>query len=376
VITEESQAVQIVAGQSASIDFTLDLQALRHEITVTAEGKQLTAFESFQSVDSLDSFDLAENANISLGESLSNRVGSGIAKRSFGPGSSRPIIRGFDGDRVLVMEDGIRVGSLASQSGDHGEPLNLAQVDRLEVVKGPATLLYGSNAMGGTINAVSRHHSVHTHPHDGLRAYASSSAGTTANLGAANAGFEYGLKNWMAWGSGGGIRSGDYDTPIGTVFNSRARQLNGSFGLGFYGDRHFFSSEVEVDDGSNGVPFAQDFEEGTQRIFLNSLRRAYSANWGMRNLQSRAIDNFTLKLRYIDWTHQELEQLDSGEEEVGTAFSQGQFIYRAVFEQKAKGSWKAVSASGASTRPTTSPALKRSHPPSTKRLSPHLLWRS
>ncbi|MDA1235571.1 MAG: TonB-dependent receptor, partial [Acidobacteria bacterium] len=156
-----------------------------------------------------------------------------------------------------------------------------------------------------------------------------------------NTGFEYGLKNWMVWGSAGGVRSGDYDTPIGTIFNSRARQLNGSFGLGFYGDRHFFSTEVEVDDGTNGVPFAQDFEgeEDVQRIFLNSLRRSYNANWGMRNLTNKAIDNFTVKLRYVDWTHQELEQLDSGEEEVGTAFSQGQFIYRAVFEQKAKGPW-------------------------------------
>jgi len=341
VLTEEAKAIEIRPSETTTTDFNLELQALRHEITVTAEGKQLTAFESFQSVDSLDSFDLAENAGVSLGETLSNRVGSGIAKRSFGPGSSRPIIRGFDGDRVLVMEDGIRVGSLASQSGDHGEPLNMAQVDRLEVVKGPATLLYGSNAMGGTINAVSRHHSVHTHAHDGLRAYASSSAGTAASLGAANSGFEYGLKNWMIWGSGGGVRTGDYNTPIGEIFNSRARQLNGSGGFGFYGERHFFSTEIDVDDGSNGVPFAQDFEgeEDVQRIFLNSLRRSYSANWGMRNLANKAIDNFTVKLRYVDWTHQELEQLDSGEEQVGTAFSQGQFIYRAVFEQKAKGPW-------------------------------------
>ncbi|MDA1236739.1 MAG: TonB-dependent receptor [Acidobacteria bacterium] len=367
VITEEAQAIQITAGQTTSIDFTLDLQALRHEITVTAEGKQLTAFESFQSVDSLDSFDLAENANVSLGESLSNRVGSGIAKRSFGPGSSRPIIRGFDGDRVLVMQDGMRVGSLASQSGDHGEPLNLAQVDRLEVVKGPATLLYGSNAMGGTINAVSRHHSVHTHAHDGLRGYASTSAGTTANLGAANAGFEYGVKNWMIWGSGGGVRTGDYDTPLGEIFNSRARQFNGSGGFGYYGAQQFFSAEVQVDDGSNGVPLAAQLhgghdeegeehegedheeegeehegedheEEELERVFLNSLRRSYHASWGMRNLAG-AIDNFIVKLRYIDWEHQEMEVFETGEQEVGTSFNQEQLIYRLAFEQKARGPW-------------------------------------
>ncbi len=343
VITEEAQVIEVRAGETATLNFTLELQALHHEITVTAEGRQLTAFESFQSVDSLDSFELAEDANVSLGETLANRVGSGIAKRSFGPGSSRPIIRGFDGDRVLVMQDGIRVGSLASQSGDHGEPLNMAQVDRLEVVKGPATLLYGSNAMGGTINAVSRHHSVHTHAHDGLRAYVSTSASTTGNLGAANAGFEYGYKNWMVWGSGGGVRTGDYNTPEGKVFNSRANQVNGSGGFGFYGDRHFFSVEVQADEGSNGIPLVHEFEseedgEQIERVFINSMRRAYHASWGMKNLTS-AIANFTVKLRYIDWDHQELELFDTGEEEVGTSFSQDQFIYRAVFEQKAIGNW-------------------------------------
>ena len=343
VITEEAQVIEIRAGETAPLNFTLELQALHHEITVTAEGQQLTAFESFQSVDSLDSFELAEDANVSLGETLANRVGSGIAKRSFGPGSSRPIIRGFDGDRVLVMQDGVRVGSLASQSGDHGEPLNMAQVDRLEVVKGPATLLYGSNAMGGTINAVSRHHSVHAHAHDGLRAYVSTSAGTTSYLGAANAGFEYGVKNWMFWGSGGGVRTSDYNTPEGKVFNSRARQVNGSGGFGFYGERHFFSLEVQADDGSNGIPFVHELEnteggEQIERVFINSTRRAYHASWGMKNLNS-AIANFTVKLRYIDWDHQEIELFETGEEEVGTSFAQDQFIYRAVFEQKARGIW-------------------------------------
>lgn len=343
VITEEAQIITVRPGETATADFTLELQALHHEITVTAEGQQQTAFESFQSIDSMDSFELAEEANVSLGETLSNRVGSGIAKRSFGPGSSRPIIRGFDGDRVLVMQDGVRIGSLASQSGDHGEPLNMAQVDRLEVVKGPATLLYGSNAMGGTINAVSRHHSVHAHAHDGLRAYVSTSGGTTSSLGAGNAGFEYGHKNWMVWGSGGGVRTGDYSTPIGEVFNSRSRQANGSGGFGYYGDRHFFSIEVQADDGSNGVPLVAELEseeggEQIERVFLNSMRRSYHASWGMKDVNS-FISDFTVKLRYIDWEHQELELFDTGEEEIGTSFTQDQFIYRAVFEQRAKGNW-------------------------------------
>ena len=67
------------------------------------------------------------------------------------------MIRGFDGDRVMVSTDGVSVGSLASQSGDHSEPVDTLSVERIEVVKGPATLLYGSNAIGGVVNAISGH---------------------------------------------------------------------------------------------------------------------------------------------------------------------------------------------------------------------------
>ena len=63
----------------------------------------------------------------------------------------------FDGDRVLVLQDGNRVGGLGFESGDHAEPVNVLTVERIEIVKGPATLLYGSNAIGGVVNAITGH---------------------------------------------------------------------------------------------------------------------------------------------------------------------------------------------------------------------------
>ena len=347
IFTEAAQIVNVATGGVATADFTLELTALRHEITVTTGAKQQTAFESFQSVDSLDSFELAESTDVSLGESLGNRVGTGVSKRSFGPGSSRPIIRGFDGDRVLIMQDGVRTGTLGSQSGDHGEAVNLNQVDRVEIVKGPATLLYGSNAMGGTVNAISRHHSVHSHAHQGLRGSVSGSAGTANALGVGNAGFEYGQGPWVVWGSGGGLRAGDYRSPIGEIFNSRTRNTNAGGGLGYYGDKLFVSFGVQQDDGVNGVPFATAFEQGgegssegkeeeIERIALESERQSYELNWGLREMKGK-IESFVLKLRLIDWHHDEVEFLEGGAKQVGTSFDQRQFIYRGVFEQAARG---------------------------------------
>ena len=88
----------------------------------------------------------------SLGELLKNEPG--VAERSFGPGPSRPVIRGLDGDRVLILENGQRTDDLSSQSADHGVPINPLAAERVEVVRGPATLLYGANAIGGLVNVV------------------------------------------------------------------------------------------------------------------------------------------------------------------------------------------------------------------------------
>jgi iron complex outermembrane receptor protein len=358
LFTEAAKLVTVVAGGEASVDFTLELMAQRYELTVTASERQETTFESFNAVSSLDAYNLAEDSAVSLGETLSHQVGTGVAKRSFGPGAARPIIRGFDGDRVLVMEDGIRTGTLSSQSGDHGELVNPAQLERLEIVKGPATLLYSGNAMGGTVNAVSRHHEMHQHAHQGLRGFVSGSAGSANAMGGGSAGFEYGFGKWMIWGEGGGVRTGDYNSPAGQIFNSRSRIQNGGGGLGWYGGKMFVSFDTKFDGGFYGVPFAHELhghhedeaghdpeaeeqegegEEGElERVALDSRRQNYRVSWGVDQLGS-ILDNFNLKLNYTDWEHDEVEFLEGGEREVATQFGQQQFIYRGVFEQRRRG---------------------------------------
>ena len=370
VFTEAAKTVEVESGRSASVDFLLSLATERYEITVTASERHETTFESFQDVESLDAYDLAEGTAISLGEALDNRVGTGIAKRSFGPGSSRPIIRGFDGDRVLIMEDGINTGTLSSQSGDHGEVVNVGQLARLEIVKGPATLLYSGNAMGGTVNAISRHHEHHPHPHEGFRGFLSGSGGTANALAGANAGFELGVGRTMLWGHGGGIRTGDYTAPEqGQVFNSRSELMNGGGGFGWYGNSMFVSAEARVDRGDSGVPFAQEFhgahgheeehgdeddhkegeddaeeaeedhdeeEEELERVSLQSRRTSYRVVWGLQNLAG-PVENFDLKLSYVDWNHDEIEHFADGDSAIGTMFHNNRFTYRGVFEQKKRG---------------------------------------
>jgi iron complex outermembrane receptor protein len=104
--------VQRVAVNGDTVaNFELKLTGIREQVTVSATGTEQSAFESFQGVTGLDSTSLLENNSASLGEALEKQVG--INKRSSGPGSSRPVIRGFDGDRVLIAQDGIRSGSVS-----------------------------------------------------------------------------------------------------------------------------------------------------------------------------------------------------------------------------------------------------------------------
>ena len=113
-LTAGLRTVTISAGETAGADFELSLSPLREEVTVTASAAVGAAatLQAFNAVTTIDSFDIAREAPSSIGEALEDEPG--IANRSFGPGASRPVIRGFGGDRVLIIEDGIRTGDLSA----------------------------------------------------------------------------------------------------------------------------------------------------------------------------------------------------------------------------------------------------------------------
>ena len=360
-LTEQTRTVTVVDGQTAEVNFELGLATVRQQVTVTATGREVPTFEALQSVETRDSFELASEIAPSLGETLANQPGNGVAKRSFGPGSERPIIRGFDGDRVLILQDGIRTGTLSSQSGEHGELVNTGNLDRIEIVRGPATLLYGGSAVGGVVNTISRHHEIHEHAHQGIRGYLSGSGGSANGFASGSAGFEYGAGKWMIWGGGSGQSSGNYHTPEGEVLNSDTRLGNGYGGFGWYGDRTFFSAGAQLDDGIYGVPFANELhghehgeeahagegdqgaevresreEEELQRVAVEAQRQNYRLSWGLRNLRG-PFENFLLRVNYSRWMHNEVETFGDGREEVATQFDNKQFIYRGSFEQSKRG---------------------------------------
>ncbi len=333
-MNDQTRRIRLEAGRTATLDFNLSLGVVHQEITVTASGREQTALETFQAVTAIDSLELSTKQATSLGEVVDGQPGA--SKRSFGPGTTRPVIRGFDGDRVLVLQDGLPTGTISSQSGDHGEPLNAGSVDQVEIVKGPATLLYGSTAIGGVVNVITGHHQVHEHAHEGVRGYLTGNAGSGNAYAGGAGGFEYGRGRWLISGDGGAARTGDYSTPLGPVQNSRSRLSNVFGSAAHYGGRNLFGVNYGVQDGNYGVPFGAELsgeEVGNPNadITLAFRRQQVRANFGHGGFIG-PLERFDLQAAYTDWTHKELEGAA-----IGTRFFNKQLMTRGAFEQRRKG---------------------------------------
>ncbi len=341
------QTVTVLAEREVEVDFRLQLRPIHEEVTVTATTTgPATTFEAFNSIQTFDTFDAVRSTAPTLADLV--QAAPGVEIRSFGPGSARPIIRGFDGDRVLIMKDGIRSGDLSSQSGDHGTTLDPGALDRVEIVRGPATLLYGSNAVGGVVHAITPQEAFRRSPFAGWRGQLLSDAGTANGQAGANANVQYGNGGWMFWAGGGSRRSGDYDTPLGTVEHSASRLSNGRVGVGYTGQRTFFGLGYDAERGRYGVPFAGEFhshghdehdddhddeDHHEEAVNLLPRRQAVRLDLGARNLRNAFVDTARVVVSYLDWRHDEVE-IDDGVEELATRFDNRTMVLRGELEQR------------------------------------------
>lgn len=367
--SDQTLNVVLSAGATSVIDFSLSLLALREEVTVTATGTEESVFQSFQSVNSIGSTQIREQAASGIGEILERE--SAVGKRSFGPGTSRPVIRGFDGDRVLVVQDGIRNGSLGSQSGDHGEPVDTLNLERIEVIKGPGTLLYGSNAIGGVVNAVT---SDEDDPHEGLRGSFTGLGATNNRQGGISGGLEYGWQKLLFKVHGNFLREGDYKTPLGRIPNSSSRGFGGNTSLGYYGLKGFLLGSFTGDRRRYGTPYSPLFEAGDlltdtngdpcdptvqadceydiflirdrfsrqlpdvpdEAIDIKMRRNNYRVRGGFHDV-SGPIERANFSLDVSRYRHDEIETEAGGTDEVATSFFNNVTSFRSVFTQARRG---------------------------------------
>jgi iron complex outermembrane receptor protein len=327
---DAAESVAQSSGCDAVVELTLQLSGVKEQVTVTATGDKRAAFDAVQPTITVGSNEILEKGSVGLGDALSNQ--SGVAMRSATPASSRPVIRGFDGDRVLIAVDGFRDGSVAALSENHAEPIDLMSLDRIEVVRGPSTLLYGSNAFGGVVNAITRHDDEFQR---GLRGYFTATGGSTNGQAAASGGTEYGVNNWMFWGSGSGLRTGDYrgGDNFGRIENTYVRNGNGNGGFGYFSRKGFFTANYNYYRNRYGVPIdPDDREERTEAIAIR--RDNVRLNGGFRDLDS-FIESIKFTFDYSKYFHRESEVFDGDPTTLRfTDFNNKVYSYRGVLSQK------------------------------------------
>ncbi|PWT83591.1 MAG: hypothetical protein C5B44_00325, partial [Acidobacteria bacterium] len=326
-VPEVIKTVIVGTGES-SLDLELTLTPVSEQVTVTTTGSPEAVSASFEPVTTVSSIELGQRNPVSIGEALEGQPG--VAKRSFGPGSGRPVIRGFDGDRVLVLQDGLRLGSIASQSADEVEPLDVLSLDRVEIVKGPATLLYGSNAIGGVVNGISSSDVYH----HGLSGYATTFGSTNNSQAGGNGGFKYGWRNFLFFANGGGQKTNDYRSALGTVLNSYARGGNMMGGMGWFPQKGWIEISYSYDRRRHGLPVEPDeidFE------FLNERRHSYEVKAGLRDL-SGFIEGGDFAVRYNDYRVREFEfESDENVTELESQATNKNFNFRANLNHRRNG---------------------------------------
>ncbi|MEN3293997.1 MAG: iron complex outerrane recepter protein, partial [Burkholderiales bacterium] len=96
--------------------------------------------------------ELRDKLGSSLGTTLSHEPG--VSASAFGAGASRPIIRGLEGPRIKILQNGMSVSDVSGMSNDHAVAVESSTARQIEILRGPASLLYGSGAIGGLVNVV------------------------------------------------------------------------------------------------------------------------------------------------------------------------------------------------------------------------------
>ena len=316
---------------------------IHERVMVISPAGTLSLFETHGSVRVLEGMDLQEKTAFDVAGVVEGTPG--VALSSAGPSATRPIVRGLDGDRVVVLEDGVRTGDLGSQSPDRGLPLDPLQAERVEVIQGPATLLYGPYAIGGAVNVISMGAHLAHEPPRGFRGVARGDLSSNgrgrrggARVMAAGAG-------WFAWGGATMVRKDAYSSPVGLVAFSDSLMNRGEAGFGLFSDRTWFSGSVRMEENARKLPFTGEFpgddvEEPIDyiEVVVDAVRRQLRGDFGFRDLDF-AFPELEFTVRFSDFDMDERGPPASGGiPGISTHFENRSLVFRGELKRPS-GRW-------------------------------------
>lgn len=243
----------------------------------------------------VDREQLLREGGANLADALAHQPG--ISGSGFASGASRPVIRGFDANRVRVLEDGVGSFDVSDVGPDHGVPIDPLSAERIEVVRGPATLRYGSQAIGGVVNAINNRvpQSMPERPLavEGSASWASGADAREASL------LADGGAGQLAWHADGFVRrTGDYSVPGGTQANSFFRGDGYSAGTSWVSGADHVGVAVVHYDSSYGIPSDVTY------IDMHQTKEMLRSNFA---LDAGPLHTLTVDGGHADYEHSEID---------------------------------------------------------------------
>ena len=357
-----------------------------HNRQADAEGNIIVSASGLKELDVLAGTSVLELREIQR-DMVTGQIGElltkipGVSATSFAPGSSRPVLRGQQGERVRVLIDGVGTADVSNTSVDHATTIDPITVERIEVLRGPAVLLYGSQAIGGAVNVIDKRIPTRMPDHN-LHVDAFAGVDSASNLRMGAASIDVGIGSNLvfhldgSWRDTGNMDIGGFQLSPelraelleeaaekdadgepeeaaefreaagqrGFVPNSDMQSWTINAGLGLILGQSTFGVALGYYDtdygvikrpglkhehGGDGAAEPEEKEDETVRIGLEQFRADFK---GDIYLGDGAFERLKLRVGFSDYTHTEFEGA-----EIGTTFDSTSVEARAELVQNAEG---------------------------------------
>ena len=328
-------------------------------VVVSASGLARQSHEMTTPAEVLEGDELVLRREATLGETLESLPG--VRSSSFGAGAARPVIRGLDGARVKVLSDGVELLDASTISPDHAVTSEPLLAERIEVLKGPATLLYGGGAIGGVVNVIDRKVPTYV-PEKGYEGELELRANSVANEGAGVFGITAGSGNFAVRAEGTKRQADEYEIPGSPSRQAGSYNDTDSFTLGAsyigargylglaYGEqnnRYGLLAHEHADCHTHGSDWHcgghghghghddHDHEHGGVPYVAMRQKR-----WDLRGELSEPLPGFELARLRVGHSNYQHEEIEGGE--VGTRFNNDATDARLELTHRPLFGWRGV----------------------------------
>jgi iron complex outermembrane receptor protein len=350
----------------------------RFDGTIVVSAVGVTQLDVLAGTSVMQGVELQRSLDGQLGETLAKLPG--VSATSFSPGASRPILRGFSGERVKVLVDGIGAIDVSNTSADHAVSIDPLTAERIEVLRGPAVMLYGSQAIGGAVNVIDKR--IPLRPLDEpVHIDARLGAGTAADMLEGGLSFDIPAgKQFVLHVDGSYRRTKDLAIPgfvasdalraellaeaaadeadepeeaaglHDVLPNSATETYSANAGFAFFEGESNLGAAIGIYDTTYGIAtrpgtgHAHGEDEGTvgeeedgEETVTIGLRQYRADYRGELALGDGFFSQLRTRFGYSDYTHTEFEGT-----EVGTTFDVKGFEGRAELVQNLRGTWQGV----------------------------------